>query len=232
MIPEKKQRKPERRTQAERSASMRQRLLEATIACLNERGYAGTSTTLIAERAGVSRGAELHHFPTKADLVIAAIEHVFERHLAEFRAAMQGIACAEDRVSAAIDLLWRACSAEDTRHTWIELVVGTRTDPLLRQKVRETTEKLGQVMVETFKRDVAPGVPLPETAVFVTTALVDGLLLQRMAGADDERALQVLETLKTLARVATLLVRLGDGSPVYAQLLQHLTGKEVDRAPR
>ena len=44
---------------------MRARLLEATVELLVERGYAGTSTTLVSERAGVSRGAQLHHFPTK-----------------------------------------------------------------------------------------------------------------------------------------------------------------------
>ena len=49
---------------------MRQRLLEATVECLVERGWSGTSTTLVSERAGVSRGAQLHHFPTKGDLVL------------------------------------------------------------------------------------------------------------------------------------------------------------------
>ena len=48
---------------------MRQRLLEATVDCLVEHGWSGTSTTLVSQRAGVSRGAQLHHFPTKNDLV-------------------------------------------------------------------------------------------------------------------------------------------------------------------
>ena len=48
---------------------MRQRLLEACVECLVERGWSGTSTTLVSQRAGVSRGAQLHHFPTKNDLV-------------------------------------------------------------------------------------------------------------------------------------------------------------------
>ena len=66
---------------------MRARLLEATVDCLVERGFAGTSTTLVSERAGVSRGAQLHHFPTKNALVVAAVEHLTEVRGAELAAA-------------------------------------------------------------------------------------------------------------------------------------------------
>ena len=62
--------------QEERTRAMRARLLEATIECLVERGWAGTSTTVVSQRAGVSRGAQLHHFPTKNALVLAAVEHL------------------------------------------------------------------------------------------------------------------------------------------------------------
>jgi AcrR family transcriptional regulator len=64
-----------RRTQEERSATTRARLLDATIDCLSELGYTNTTTTEIAKRAGLSRGAQLHHFPTKAawlELLVAA----------------------------------------------------------------------------------------------------------------------------------------------------------------
>ena len=64
---------------------MRQRLLEATVECLVEHGWSGTSTTLVSQRAGVSRGAQLHHFPTKNDLVVAAVEHLSEVRGEELR---------------------------------------------------------------------------------------------------------------------------------------------------
>ena len=76
-----------RRTQRERSAAMRERLLEAAIDCLYELGYAGTTTIEVAARAGVSRGAQLHHFPTKEHLVTLAVRHVLARRVDEFRAA-------------------------------------------------------------------------------------------------------------------------------------------------
>ena len=74
--------------QDERSAETRRRLMDATVACLFERGYAGTTTTEIASRAGVSRGAQLHHFPRKDELVVSALEYVFELRLAEMSAAV------------------------------------------------------------------------------------------------------------------------------------------------
>src|SRR5262245_21898426 len=64
---------------AERSAATRGKLLEATIQCLAELGYHQTSTVIVTERAGVSRGSMLHHFPTKADLMMAAAQHIRER---------------------------------------------------------------------------------------------------------------------------------------------------------
>ena len=58
-----------RRTQAERTASTRAALLAATVDSLVERGYRGTTTSDVARRAGVSYGALLHHYPTKADVL-------------------------------------------------------------------------------------------------------------------------------------------------------------------
>src|ERR1041384_8156245 len=80
---------PGRVPQEQRTRAMRARLLEATVDCLVERGFAGTSTTLVSERAGVSRGAQLHHFPTKNDLVVAAVEHVTAVRGAELAAAAE-----------------------------------------------------------------------------------------------------------------------------------------------
>ncbi|WP_265443305.1 TetR/AcrR family transcriptional regulator [Flexivirga meconopsidis] len=71
---------PAQRTpQPERTRVMRARLMQATIDCLVERGWAGTTTTLVSERAGVSRGAQLHHFPSKRELVVASVQHLADQ---------------------------------------------------------------------------------------------------------------------------------------------------------
>jgi AcrR family transcriptional regulator len=59
--------------------------LEAAVACLAEVGWSGSTVAVVAERAGVSRGAAQHHFPTREALFIAAVEHVAEQRSAEIR---------------------------------------------------------------------------------------------------------------------------------------------------
>ncbi|MBX3642159.1 MAG: TetR/AcrR family transcriptional regulator [Rubrivivax sp.] len=71
--------KPARRTQAERSGATRARILDAALVLLGEKGYAGLRTLDVAQAAGVSKGAQTHHFPSKDDLVVAVVEHVFQR---------------------------------------------------------------------------------------------------------------------------------------------------------
>ena len=70
---------PVRRTQAERSGETRRRILDAAVTLLGERGYAGLRTGDVALAAGVSKGAQSHHFPSKEALVVAVVEHVFQR---------------------------------------------------------------------------------------------------------------------------------------------------------
>src|SRR5262245_18245283 len=96
-----------RRAQQQRSAATRLRLLEATVECMVEFGWAGTTTSVIAERAGVSRGAQLHHYPTKASLVLAAVAHLAQRRAEEIRAeaAPAGAGTVCDRVGVVVDLL-------------------------------------------------------------------------------------------------------------------------------
>src|SRR5579885_2239947 len=89
-----------RRTQRERSAAMRSRLLEATIDCLYEVGYSRTTTIEVAARAGVSRGAQLHHFPTKKRLVLVAVRYLLDKRLEEFRDAFAKLPEGADRHAA------------------------------------------------------------------------------------------------------------------------------------
>src|SRR3954471_22069693 len=76
-----------RRSQAERSAATREALLDATLECLVEDGYAKTTTARVAERAGLSRGAHLHHFRTRDALLAAAADHLTRRRHEDLLAA-------------------------------------------------------------------------------------------------------------------------------------------------
>jgi AcrR family transcriptional regulator len=68
-----------RRTQSERSEDMRRRILDAAVKELTDKGYSGLRTADVAIRAGISRGAQTHHFPSKDALTVALVEHVFQR---------------------------------------------------------------------------------------------------------------------------------------------------------
>jgi AcrR family transcriptional regulator len=190
-----------RRTQAERSATTRARLLDATLECLCDLGYARTTTPEIARRAGLSRGAQLHHFPTKAELVTSAVEHLFERRHQEFRAAFARVPAGADRYAAAIDILWSMVSGP-TFHAYLELAVAARSDPELRVAVRTLTQRLRTVIDETF-RDLFPAGnpddPFFAIAPRFTFALLDGLALERVSGIDETQLVQVIDALKTLA---------------------------------
>lgn len=194
--------KPARRTQAERSAETRSRLLDAAIECIVEVGYGATTTVEIARRAGLSRGAQMNHYPSKGALMVAALEHMYAEREAEFAAAMSQVRPGPDRLDRAIDMCWSfVCQPEFL--AWLELEVAARTDPELRQPMRALDQRF-EAMIEAGWRAFFPG---DETNVAYklaprfTWALLDGLALRRVAGAPAGEAGEVLEGFKLMARL-------------------------------
>lgn len=78
---------PRRIPRQSRSRALVDAILEATARVLTERGYAGTNTNLVAERAGVSVGSVYQYFPNKDSLLTA----LHERHAVEMQAAMDTV---------------------------------------------------------------------------------------------------------------------------------------------
>lgn len=117
----------ERRTQEERSATTRQVVLDATIGCLIEYGYGGTTTTAIHERAGVSRGALTHQFPSKNELLAAAISHLADIRANEMLVSATRAPATSDPLEAGLRVLWANFNT-DLFQAAIELWVASRTD--------------------------------------------------------------------------------------------------------
>ena len=113
--------------QAQKSASTRTQIIEAAIKCLVELGYARTTTAVIAEKAGLSRGAMLHHFPSKMDIVRAAVEYLHAKRLRAFRKAMAKEPIDGDHVRLGVEGYWA-----HVKHPWFvaffEIAVAARTD--------------------------------------------------------------------------------------------------------
>ncbi|KAA1427874.1 TetR/AcrR family transcriptional regulator [Nocardioides antri] len=139
---------PARRTHAERRQETRAKLVAATIESLVEEGWSGTSTRAVAQRAGVSQGAQQHYFPTKRALVEAALEAI----LAEQNAAATTWdvpAAEEERVGFLLDRLWEIhCLPVNLAVQ--ELLTMARTDP-------ETAESIGRLHAEAERAAITAG---------------------------------------------------------------------------
>ena len=173
---------------------MRARLLDATVECLVERGFSGTSTTLVSERAGVSRGAQLHHFPTKNDLVVAAVEHLTEVRGAELAAAAEGLPLGPRRTRAVLQMLADHFTSPVFTAA-LELWVAARTDPALLAEVAPLEQKVGRethrLTVELLGADESrPGV---RELVQATLDLVRGLGLADTISDDRRRRTRILD---------------------------------------
>ena len=124
----------QRRSQAERSSTTRQALIDATIACLVEDGYANTTTARVSQRAGLSRGAHLHHFQTRQALLAAAMEHLAERRGEHLLEAAAKLPSGRERLAAGLDLLWSGY-ASPLYQAALDLWTHARTDPELRERL-------------------------------------------------------------------------------------------------
>ena len=179
--------------QEERTRLMRARLLDATVDCLVEHGFSGTSTTLVSERAGVSRGAQLHHFPTKNDLVVAAVEHLTEVRGAELAAAAAALPTGARRTRAVLQMLGDHF-ASPVFTAALELWVAARTDETLLAAVAPLEQRVGReihrMTVDLLGADESqPGV---RELVQATLDLVRGLGLANTIGDDRARRRLIL----------------------------------------
>jgi AcrR family transcriptional regulator len=191
--------------QQERSRVTQRRLLTATVECLYEFGWSGATTTVIAERAGVSRGAQLHHYPTRAALVLAAVAHLAERRAEEIRteaAALSGDRA--ERLDRVIELLAAAFTGP-LFVAALEVWVAARTDAELRDALVPLEARVGREMhrltVDVLGADESrPGV---REAVQATLDLLRGLGVANLLTDDTPRRTQLLAAWKQ--QLATLI---------------------------
>lgn len=192
-----------RRTQAQRSNKTKAALLDATLDLLVESGYKATTTTAVAHRAEVSLGALLHHFPTKTDLLSAAIGHAFERRTAEYRRAMAEVDAAEDKLDATLDLLWSMWTGP-TFTAFVELWVAARTDAELAEPLvavdREFLQTSQEIYADYFLGDQASDDDA-RSGLHLVFSLVTGLAFSNMIqGYHPLPAKTVIETYKAMVR--------------------------------
>lgn len=190
----------QRRTQAERREGTIAALLDATVACLAERGYAATSTAAVCAEAGVSQGALFRHFPTRQALLVATAEHVATRNVDDFR---DTVTADVDTVDDVVDVLGRLREIvlSPANQTWRELLVAARSDADLRAALLPARESLQAQMLAAAAElwgDRLAGDDLAAVLSIVVNTL-DGLAFSALdpdptatPGRTVERALRLL----------------------------------------
>lgn len=187
-----------RLTQDEKTAETRRRLLDAAIVCLVDRGYANTTTSEIAERAGLSRGAQLYHFPKKEELLTSALEHLFELKFGEIKEKVSRLTNENDRRATAIDMLWEISNGRTTT-AWIELAVASRTDAYLRESVSAANARIEELINRSFEElfprtdDASPHYEVIPHIVCLT---LEAMALEGMT-LNSELTTKILTALKT-----------------------------------
>jgi len=174
-----------------------QRLLDATVECLVDCGWSGTTSAVVATRAGVSRGAQLHHYPTKAALVLAAVEHLAHRRAEEIRAEAASLPSGARRLDRVVDMLASAFTGP-LFVAALELWVAARTDEDLREALVPLEQRVGREMhrltVELLGADESrPGV---REAIQITLDLLRGLGVANLLTDDTARRVSLLKAWK------------------------------------
>lgn len=178
--------------QQERSRATRARLLSAAVECLAEYGWSRSTVAVVAERAGVSRGAAQHHFPTREGLFTAAVEHVTEVRIEELRSRAGRLPSGARRFEAIVDVLVEMYTGEVFRAA-LNLWVAAQSEPRLRERVVPLENHVGReahrVAIELLGVDgSAPGV---RETVQATLDLARGLGLANVLTDDSRRRKRV-----------------------------------------
>jgi AcrR family transcriptional regulator len=172
--------KRERVPQAERRRVTRGKLLDATIESLIDLGYSRTTTVEVGERTGLSRGTQLHHFPSKADLLVAAIEHLADERSKEFEEELNArLQQGDEPVDTMVDMLW-AMFSDPIYWAVIELMVAARTDPELLEKLEAFERSLGGRIYAAFKELTGRQGREAKASLEMTLYFMRGLAMERI----------------------------------------------------
>jgi AcrR family transcriptional regulator len=184
-----------RRTQAERSASTRKVLLDAAVKCLFEHGYGATTTIMVAEEAGVSRGAMLHQFPSKADLMAFVVEADFEEEVELYDELLAGIEEPRERLLAYPEATWKVLS-RPSGIAVLEILQGSRSDLALREKLAPVQAKIEAHAREKLNREFPSGISVPLLTLIVGVAR--GLSIAKILAPEGEDVTDAVRLLKRL----------------------------------
>jgi AcrR family transcriptional regulator len=184
---------------AVRRAATREKILEAAVECILERGYSGTTTLLVQEKAGVSRGSLLHQFPTKADLVVGVLSHITLTRHNRYQSEMATARDDRHRFELLIDVLWGEVT-KPAGFVRLEIMVAAYSDAELMKRIapqNEATDKAYRGAIWGLAQRLgAKDRKAVDDVITVYAAAVRGLaidVLYPRRGVDTEAALKLIK---------------------------------------
>ena len=180
----------------DRSRATRQRLLESTIDALAETGWAAATVAVVAERAGVSRGAAQHHFPTREDLITAALEYMFDIRMAQAEAealSLHRIAEGVGRTEAVVGSLVESYTSPLFKAA-LQVWTHAAADPALRERIVPLEARFGRVShrIAVAALGVDDSDPVAHHLVHATMDLARGLGLADVLTDDSARRKEIV----------------------------------------
>ena len=200
----KRPKRNEKGWQAEKSAMTRLAILEATIQCLLELGYANTTTALIANYAGLSRGAMMHHFPSRMSVMRAVVDHLHQLRLQEYLDLMVDIddpqrTLTHEVIRKSVEAAWLYVNLPSFL-AYQELLSASRTDAELRQVIDPVEKDFEKQFLDTAKA-VFPhwqNLSRLEGAHDMVHLLMKGMALSHMSVRKKARAKRVMTYLTAI----------------------------------
>ena len=186
--------------QAQKSAMTRDAILDAALVCFIEIGYADTTTAKIADRAKVSRGAMLHHFPSKTELIQASVEHLHNKLIDLYADSIKKVTAdldLDERNRRGLRGYWNYLSSDlFTAHH--ELCVAGRTDTELRDILQGAMKRFDEQRIAANKElfpEWATRGELYALAMDITMYMMEGMAVSQIVRPQGKRAERLLSYL-------------------------------------
>ena len=188
--------------QEEKSEKTRTQTLQATVDCFYDYGYANTSTKKIADRAKISRGAMIHHFPSKRSLLSAVVDHIIDTRITAFRNDIHKLKNADARLDSGLDIYWKHLHTKNVI-AYHELLVASRTDQELTVVMKAGTRKFEERWTDSI-REIFPewtdAGPLFDLAMDVCQFSFEGMALNKLSHNAAQRQERMVQYIKSRVR--------------------------------
>lgn len=193
-----------RRTQEERSSATRRAIVDAAIDVLIQHGYTGATYAVIAEKAGVSRGALLHHYASRSDLLLATTDALFDNFVEQIRANAEDVSRSKSTLEAFIDSCWELVFEGRWFYCSLQLIAAARTDEALHDSLVPAIQRLHNALDCIWsgffhENDLSAG--NVDTLLNMTLCLMRGMAVQAVLRDDPPYYREMLSTWKKILPV-------------------------------